>query len=127
LFKIGRTFLSASLQDELNNIPTPKLAQVLSFATAVLTKESNTLGLPDFPISNISSIAKILNTAPNSDIYSLVQRLYPYDVMLGKEGQTAVKGLLTKFELLGENDTGTTPSWTNNTKISNHMRLYHLG
>lgn len=95
-----------SLQDELNNILTPKLAQVLSFATAVLTKESNTLGLPDFPISNVSSIAKILNTAPNSNIYNLVQRLYPYDVMLGKEGQTAVKGLLTKFELLGENDTG---------------------
>ncbi|XP_063429829.1 von Willebrand factor A domain-containing protein 8-like [Mytilus trossulus] len=93
-----------SLQDELHNIPTHQLSQVLSFATAVLTKESNTLGLPDFPISNISSIAKILNTAPDTNIYNLIQRLYPYDVMLGKEGQTAVKQLLTKFELLGKND-----------------------
>lgn len=94
-----------SLQDELKNIPTGQLAQILSFATSVLTKESNTLGLPDFPISNVPSIARILNNAPNTDVTTLLQRLYPYEVMLGKEGQTAVKGLLTKFDLLGTNTT----------------------
>ncbi|XP_050974831.1 von Willebrand factor A domain-containing protein 8 isoform X2 [Labeo rohita] len=29
----------------------------------------------------------------------LVQRLYPYEVMLGKEGRTAVEGVLSRFEL----------------------------
>ena len=27
---------------------------------------------------------------PNADVHSLLQRLYPYYAMLGKEGQTAV-------------------------------------
>ncbi len=35
------------------------------------------------------------NLFPMLSAQQLVQRLYPYDVMLGKEGRTAVEGVLS--------------------------------
>lgn len=97
--------LMQSMQDEINNLPTHQISRILSFGTAVLTKESSTLGLPDFPISNVHLLAKVLSISPDADVNNLVQRLYPYEVMLGKEGKTAVKGLLHKFDLSKGRDT----------------------
>ncbi|KAI0224175.1 von Willebrand factor A domain-containing protein 8 [Lamellibrachia satsuma] len=50
-------------------------------------------------------IKMIKQTAvPSVSTQRLLQRLYPYDVMLGKEGQTAVMDALKSFDLL-EDDT----------------------
>ena len=37
-----------------------RLAQMLMFASTMLTTESTTLGLPDFPVTNLPDIAKIM-------------------------------------------------------------------
>ncbi|XP_052760098.1 von Willebrand factor A domain-containing protein 8-like [Mya arenaria] len=87
------------LQECAPNVNVDKLNQVLMFATTLLTAESTTLGLPDFPVANLPELAKILNVMPNTDVHSLLQRLYPYMAMLGKEGQTAVTDALQKFNV----------------------------
>ncbi|KAH3874331.1 hypothetical protein DPMN_037573 [Dreissena polymorpha] len=83
-----------------------RLNQMLMFASTMLTSESTSLGLPDFPITNLPELAKILNVMPGADIHSLLQRLYPYNVMLGKEGQTAVQGTLKRFDVPLSRDEG---------------------
>ncbi|KAG7255150.1 hypothetical protein CRUP_037222 [Coryphaenoides rupestris] len=57
--------------------------QLLSMATTLCSQESSTLGLPDFPVDSLHSALQVLE---------LVQRLYPYHSMLGREGRTALEG-----------------------------------
>ncbi|KAL4221611.1 von Willebrand factor A domain-containing protein 8 [Mactra antiquata] len=87
------------LQELAPNVRSDRLSQMLMFGSTMVTKESTSLGLPDFPITNLQDVAKILEVMPDTDIYSLVQRLYPYNIMLGKEGQTAVNDALAKFDI----------------------------
>lgn len=42
------------------NVPEAKLHDLLSTAFVLLSKESATLGLPDFPIDNLPLAARIL-------------------------------------------------------------------
>ncbi|XP_028846499.1 von Willebrand factor A domain-containing protein 8 [Denticeps clupeoides] len=81
------------------NVPTERVSQLLSFATTLCSQESTNLGLPDFPVDNLPSALKVLNLFPMLSSQHLVQRLYPYEAMLGKEGRTAVEGVLGRFEL----------------------------
>ncbi|XP_077987566.1 von Willebrand factor A domain-containing protein 8-like [Glandiceps talaboti] len=76
-----------------------RVSQVLSFATTLLTSESTSLGLPDFPVEVLASVIKIMNTVPNTSVQKLMHRLYPYEFLLAKEGRTAVEDILKKFEL----------------------------
>ncbi|KAL3861823.1 hypothetical protein ACJMK2_007838 [Sinanodonta woodiana] len=87
------------LQEGAKNVTPERLSQLLSFASTMVTKESTSLGLPDFPISNLQFLVKIMDQLPDVNANALLQRLYPYDVMLRKEGQTAVKDMFSKFEL----------------------------
>ncbi|XP_026074296.1 von Willebrand factor A domain-containing protein 8 [Carassius auratus] len=91
------------------NVPPERVSQLLSFATALCSQESASLSLPDFPVDNLPSALAVLNLFPMLSAQQLVQRLYPYQVMLGKEGRTAVEGLLRRFELT---DGSTKPSPT---------------
>ncbi|KAJ3592119.1 hypothetical protein NHX12_007248, partial [Muraenolepis orangiensis] len=77
-----------------------RVSQLLSMATTLCSQESSTLGLPDFPVDNLTHILQVLNVFPMLASQQLVQRLYPYHSMLGKEGHTAVEGVLSRFELL---------------------------
>ncbi|PIK51485.1 putative von Willebrand factor A domain-containing protein 8 [Apostichopus japonicus] len=81
------------------NVPSEKISQILSFATAIRTKELAELQLPDFPIENLERIVQILNTAPSSDLNKLVKQLYPYQLFMPKEGKTTIVDMLEKFEL----------------------------
>nr|XP_023681264.1 von Willebrand factor A domain-containing protein 8 isoform X2 [Paramormyrops kingsleyae] len=82
------------------NVTTDKVSQLLSFATTLCSQESSSLGLPDFPVDNLPSAIKVLDLFPMMSCQQLIQRLYPYEVMLGKEGRSAVEGVLSRFELL---------------------------
>jgi len=42
------------------NVDTGKLSQLLSCAHALVTQEAVTIGLPDFPLDNLSSAALIM-------------------------------------------------------------------
>uniref|UniRef100_A0A8C9W2Q1 von Willebrand factor A domain-containing protein 8 n=1 Tax=Scleropages formosus TaxID=113540 RepID=A0A8C9W2Q1_SCLFO len=77
-----------------------RVSQLLSFATTLCSQESTNLGLPDFPVDNLTSAVRILDLFPMMSTQQLVQRLYPYEAMLGKEGRAAVDGVLRRFELL---------------------------
>uniref|UniRef100_A0A665V668 von Willebrand factor A domain-containing protein 8 n=1 Tax=Echeneis naucrates TaxID=173247 RepID=A0A665V668_ECHNA len=77
-----------------------RVSQLLSLATTLCSQESSSLGLPDFPMDNLLPVLHVLNTFPMLSSQQLVQRLYPYNSILGKEGRSAVEGVLSRFELL---------------------------
>ncbi|XP_009461391.1 PREDICTED: von Willebrand factor A domain-containing protein 8 [Nipponia nippon] len=82
-----------------SNISTERISQLLSFATTLCSQESSTLGLPDFPLDSLSAAVQILDSFPMMSVQHVIERLYPYNVFLGKEGRTAVKDALERFEL----------------------------
>uniref|UniRef100_A0A673AZC6 von Willebrand factor A domain-containing protein 8 n=1 Tax=Sphaeramia orbicularis TaxID=375764 RepID=A0A673AZC6_9TELE len=81
------------------NIAAERVSQLLSLATTLCSQESSTLGLPDFPVDNLLPALHVLNVFPMLSSQQLVQRLYPYTSILGKDGRTAVEGVLSRFEL----------------------------
>lgn len=78
-----------------------QLSQLLSVAHALSSSESHNLGLPDFPLDNIQLLAPIINNCQFLDSHELLSRLYPYGVMLGRDGREAVKGVLNTFQVEG--------------------------
>ncbi|XP_061485897.1 von Willebrand factor A domain-containing protein 8 isoform X2 [Rhineura floridana] len=83
-----------------SNVSTKRISQLLSFATTFCTQESAALGLPDFPLDSLVSAVQILNSFPMMSIQHIIEWLYPYNVLLGREGKTAVEDALKRFELL---------------------------
>uniref|UniRef100_A0A8C7V8W1 von Willebrand factor A domain-containing protein 8 n=1 Tax=Oncorhynchus mykiss TaxID=8022 RepID=A0A8C7V8W1_ONCMY len=77
------------------NVPAERVSQLLSFATTLCSQQSSNLGLPDFPVDNLPPALTVLEHFPMLSSQQLVQRLYPYQAMLGKEGCTAVEGVLS--------------------------------
>uniref|UniRef100_A0A7N6B8M4 von Willebrand factor A domain-containing protein 8 n=1 Tax=Anabas testudineus TaxID=64144 RepID=A0A7N6B8M4_ANATE len=82
------------------HIAAERVSQLLSLATTLCSQESSTLGLPDFPVDNLLPALHVLNAFPMLSSQQLVQRLYPYSSILGKDGCSAVEGVLSRFELL---------------------------
>eukprot|EP00057_Strongylocentrotus_purpuratus_P027672 XP_011682146.1 PREDICTED: von Willebrand factor A domain-containing protein 8 [Strongylocentrotus purpuratus] len=91
-----------ALSEEGSAVPSERLSQLLSFATTLRSEEIASLGLPDFPLDNLSNIVKILNEVPSASVHGLIHQLYPYEVFLSKEGQESVLDALEKFELKPE-------------------------
>ncbi|XP_053253218.1 von Willebrand factor A domain-containing protein 8 isoform X2 [Podarcis raffonei] len=81
------------------NVSTERISKLLSFATTFCTQESSALGLPDFPLDTLASAVQILNCLPMMSIQHIIRWLYPYNVLLGREGKTAVEDALKRFEL----------------------------
>uniref|UniRef100_A0A8C5PQG7 von Willebrand factor A domain-containing protein 8 n=1 Tax=Leptobrachium leishanense TaxID=445787 RepID=A0A8C5PQG7_9ANUR len=81
------------------NLPAERISQLLLFATTLCSQESSSLGLPDFPTDNLQAAVGILDAFPMMSSQHVVQRLYPYNVLLRKEGKTAVEDTLKRFEL----------------------------
>ncbi|KAF7665107.1 hypothetical protein LDENG_00155060 [Lucifuga dentata] len=82
------------------NIAAEQVSQLLSLATTLCSQESSSLGLPDFPMDSLVPALQMLNVFPMLSSQQLIQRLYPYSSILGKDGRTAVEGVLGRFELL---------------------------
>ncbi|KAM8976160.1 von Willebrand factor A domain-containing protein 8 [Pelodytes ibericus] len=82
-----------------SNVPPERISKLLSFATTLCSQESSTLGLPDFPADNLAAVIGILDVFPMMSSHNVIQRLYPYNALLGKEGRTAVEDALKRFEL----------------------------
>ncbi|XP_061547312.1 von Willebrand factor A domain-containing protein 8 isoform X2 [Phycodurus eques] len=92
------------------NIAAQRVSQLLSLATTLCSQESANLGLPDFPMDNLLKGINVLNVFPMMSSQQLVQRLYPYHSMLGKDGRSAVETVLSKFELLDSPSNSNTSS-----------------
>ncbi|XP_012062470.1 PREDICTED: von Willebrand factor A domain-containing protein 8 [Atta cephalotes] len=84
------------------NVDAGKLSQLLSCAHALVTPEAVTIGLPDFPLDNLSSAACIMDNNPDLSVYDIFYRFYPYKLFLGKEGQNAVEDILETFSVLND-------------------------
>ncbi|KAM9343638.1 von Willebrand factor A domain-containing protein 8 [Pholidichthys leucotaenia] len=82
------------------NIGAERVSQLLSLASTLCSQESSSLGLPDFPVDNLLPALQVLNAFPMLSSQQLIQRLYPYTSMLGKDGRSAVESVLSRFELL---------------------------
>ncbi|KAG8452289.1 hypothetical protein GDO86_004191 [Hymenochirus boettgeri] len=82
------------------NMAAERISQLLSFATTLCSQESTTLGLPDFPVDNLEAVITILDVFPLMSSQCLIQRIYPYNILLSKEGKTAVEDALKRFELM---------------------------
>lgn len=76
-----------------------KLNQLLSCSYALLSEESRYIGLSDFPIDNLQYAAKILSIDTTTDTSELLNMLYPYSIILGKEGYAAVLNILKSFHI----------------------------
>uniref|UniRef100_A0A674JE42 von Willebrand factor A domain-containing protein 8 n=1 Tax=Terrapene triunguis TaxID=2587831 RepID=A0A674JE42_9SAUR len=82
-----------------SNVSAQRISQLLSFATTLCSQESSMLGLPDFPLDSLSAAVQILDSFPMMSVQHIIKWLYPYNVLLGKEGRTAVEDALKRFEL----------------------------
>uniref|UniRef100_V5I964 von Willebrand factor A domain-containing protein 8 n=1 Tax=Anoplophora glabripennis TaxID=217634 RepID=V5I964_ANOGL len=80
------------------SVPQDKLEKILSSAFALLSKESASLGLPDFPLDNLTLAALIWEQNPYLTPYEVIYRLYPYKTFL-KDDHTNVESLLSKFDV----------------------------
>ncbi|EDV28824.1 uncharacterized protein TRIADDRAFT_52086 [Trichoplax adhaerens] len=93
-----------SFQKEFRNIPKERLVKILSYGSTLLLSEDKLLGLPDFPLSNLYSVAKILDSAPEASTYQTLYKLYPYELILGYDGKMAAKHALQMFDVVDKVD-----------------------
>ncbi|XP_012146606.2 von Willebrand factor A domain-containing protein c12.2 isoform X1 [Megachile rotundata] len=91
-----------TLTNLVTHTDTAKLKQLLSCAHAFVTQEAISLGLPDFPLDNLSSAAIIMDQCPYLPVYDIFYRCYPYKLFLGKEGRSAVENILETFRIPDE-------------------------
>ncbi|XP_046413785.1 von Willebrand factor A domain-containing protein 8 [Neodiprion fabricii] len=98
------------------------LSQLLSCCHALVTDDAVNLGLPDFPLDNLSAVAKILNSFRVLEPYDAFYSLYPYKLFLGKEGRDAVEDILKTFGLL---DSSTAKKRSTNLRILNSEITSH--
>ncbi|XP_015436768.1 PREDICTED: von Willebrand factor A domain-containing protein 8 [Dufourea novaeangliae] len=109
----GRHIPPPNYEDQLEflkklvpNVDSGRLSQLLSCAHALVTKEAVSLGLPDFPLDNLTSAAIIMDKCPHLPVFDIFYRYYPYKLFLGKEGQTAVEDMLKTFSILDSTTKG---------------------
>lgn len=88
-----------TLKNLVTHTDTVKLKQLLSCSHAFVTQEAVSLGLPDFPLDNLTSVAIILDKCPYLSVYDIFYRCYPYKLFLAKEGQLAVESILETFNI----------------------------
>ncbi|XP_066993811.2 von Willebrand factor A domain-containing protein 8 [Anabrus simplex] len=107
----ARDVNSLSFKEQLNELRSlaPELnpaqvSQLLSCCHALLSSESSSLGLPDFPADSLPAAIKLLDSVPGLSGYDALYRLYPYQSFMGREGQEAVESVLNNFQLLRAKD-----------------------
>ena len=88
------------LQTAGPNVPSTIISQILSFSHTLVTDESSTMGLPDFPVDNLPSLIIMLNNAPNTNPVHAIERLYPYKTFLPTDGIQSVEDTLANFQLI---------------------------
>lgn len=87
------------LQSAYPNAPAGQLEQLLSCSYALLSSESKTIGLPDFPIDNLHYAAKLLSVDHSIQVGDLFSNLYPYRTLLNKDGVSAVLNIMKSFRV----------------------------
>ncbi|OXU18814.1 hypothetical protein TSAR_009759 [Trichomalopsis sarcophagae] len=89
----------AALKTLAPHVDGATLSQLLSCCHALITEEAVSLGLPDFPLDNLSSAAIILENFPDFPLFHVFYRFYPYKLFLNQEGRNAVEDILKTFSV----------------------------
>nr|CAD7453763.1 unnamed protein product [Timema tahoe] len=112
-------------QDHLDRLHTlapsvdpAQISHLVSCCYALLSQESASLGLPDFPADNLETAVAILllmisikhgmtyefvkERFPSLPPYEVLYRLYPYKCFVGREGKQAVEDILNTFNIIGD-------------------------
>ncbi|CAG2061587.1 unnamed protein product, partial [Timema podura] len=96
-------------QDHLDRLHTlapsvdpAQISHLVSCCYALLSQESASLGLPDFPADNLETAVAILERFPSLPPYEVLYRLYPYKCFVGREGKQAVEDILNTFNITGD-------------------------
>nr|CAD7437743.1 unnamed protein product [Timema bartmani] len=79
-----------------------QISHLVSCCYALLSQESASLGLPDFPADNLETAVAILERFPSLPPYEVLYRLYPYKCFVGREGKQAVEDILNTFNITGD-------------------------
>ncbi|XP_039291605.1 von Willebrand factor A domain-containing protein 8-like [Nilaparvata lugens] len=74
-----------------------RLTALLNCSYALLSTESASLGLPEFPLDKLTAAAKLLNDFPWMSVHDVFNRMYPGDSFLNKEGRDAIQTVLKSF------------------------------
>ncbi|GAB6029233.1 von Willebrand factor A domain-containing protein 8 [Chamberlinius hualienensis] len=83
------------------------LTRLLSFAYMFNSKESEALGLPDFPMDSVTNVIQLLDKFPEMDLTEIIRRIYPYELFANNnESLTAIGDALKKFDLVEKNVSG---------------------
>ena len=80
------------------------LARLLSFSHTLVTEESSSLGLPDFPLESLPGAVSLLNSVPSLSIHHVLTSLYPYKLFLPQDGQKSVEDTLNTFSIRAGED-----------------------
>ena len=81
------------------NVDKETLASILSFSHTLVTEESSSLGLLDFPVENLPILVKLLGTVPDLNVYEGITKLYPYKLFLPQDGQKSVEDTFQTFNI----------------------------
>ncbi|KAI5716999.1 hypothetical protein M8J76_015926 [Diaphorina citri] len=85
------------LTAEFPHINRDALTKLVSCAYALISEESRTVSLPDFPIDNLSKAAKILAECPQFPLAQLLSYLYPYNSFVSKEASSLVQSIMSSL------------------------------
>ena len=75
------------------------LARLLSFSHTLVTEESNSLGLPDFPLESLPGAVSLLNSVAGLSVHHVLNSLYPYKLFLPQDGQKSVEDTMATFSI----------------------------
>ncbi|GFG34443.1 hypothetical protein Cfor_05032 [Coptotermes formosanus] len=81
------------------NVDPTQISQLVSCCYSLLSPESLSLGLPDFPADSLPAAVKLMEMLPGLPVYEVLYRLYPYNSFLAREGKQSVEDLLATFHL----------------------------
>uniref|UniRef100_A0A8D9DUC4 von Willebrand factor A domain-containing protein 8 n=1 Tax=Cacopsylla melanoneura TaxID=428564 RepID=A0A8D9DUC4_9HEMI len=97
----ARNIPSPTYQDTLSlltqqfpNVNRDSLTKLVSVAYALVSEESRSVALPDFPIDNLTRAVQILSDCPRFPVVSLISSLYPYNSFVSKEARSLVESIM---------------------------------
>lgn len=80
------------------------LKKFLSASYSFHSNESESLGMPKFPVENLPIAVNMYNQIPNVPLELMFRWMYPYDLVLSKEGQKQALDTLKMFSITPSNN-----------------------
>jgi len=81
------------------DVDSDQLSRLLSFSHTLVTEESSSLGLPDFPLESLPSAVRLLQAVPSLSLHQVITSLYPYKLFLPQDGQKSVEDTMNTFSI----------------------------